>query len=320
MRSLCLRRVCFVTLVVLIVSLAALAQTAPITPAKATPPAKPAPKPAASAPKPKPAKLVAKTAPVSPQPAKAASVSNAVTPSPTPVPATAQALPGIAAQPVVNSPSTQSANNSSTSVPRAATPSAAGSGDSRTPVAGQGIGTFVWPNGWTLIAYGCFRSGTRLFCDFDTTSNNNTQAGVNIWSGAGGVNLVDDGGKITTRHNAFFVGDDGSQFTTAYVGQQPVRFIIEYDDVDQRYTSISLVLARNQIRSVPITLVDPSQPAGKMPARAGLAAPAQAAQSSTQGSGTGLLDKASNTVNNTNTQKKKAQSLWKSVQDAAQPR
>ena len=85
--------------------------------------------------------------------------------------------------------------------------------------------------------------------------------------------MVDDGGKITRRHNAFFVGSDGSQFTTAYISPQPVRFIIEYDDVDQRYTSISLILGRERIQAIPITLIDPSQPAGRIPARASAGAP-----------------------------------------------
>jgi len=137
--------------------------------------------------------------------------------------------------------------------------------DSRAPVSGQGVGTFV-AGPWTLIAYDCLRSGTRLFCDFDTTNQSNTGANSEIWRP---VSLVDDGGKITTRHNAFFVGDDGSQFTTAYLtGQKPARFIIEYDNVDQRYTSISLVCGRDQIQGVPITQMDPSQPVGTIPARA----------------------------------------------------
>jgi hypothetical protein len=161
-----------------------------------------------------------------------------------------------------------STNGAATSTGTAAAP-----GDSRAPVAAQGVGSFLWPGGWTLTAYGCFRTGTRLFCDFDTTNQNNLQADTNIWSGGGGVDLVDDGGKITRRHNAFFVGSDGSQFTTAYISPQPVRFIIEYDDVDQRYTSISLILARERIQAIPITLIDPSQPAGRIPARASAGAP-----------------------------------------------
>ena len=162
-----------------------------------------------------------------------------------------------------------------TSTNGAASPTgtAAAQGDSRAPVAAQGVGSFLWPGGWTLTAYGCFRTGTRLFCDFDTTNQNNLQAETSIWSGGGGVDLVDDGGKITRRHNAFFVGSDGSQFTTAYISPQPVRFIIEYDDVDQRYTSISLILGRERIQAIPITLTDPSQPAGRIPARAFASAP-----------------------------------------------
>lgn len=138
-------------------------------------------------------------------------------------------------------------------------------GDTRSPVGGLGVGSFVF-QGWTLTAYGCFRTGTRLFCDFDTSYVSNFQAATNIW---GPVNLVDDGGKITLRHNAFFVGDDGSQFQIAYLtANKPARFIIEYDDVNQRYTSISLVCGRDQIQAVPITLMDPNQAAGTMPARA----------------------------------------------------
>jgi hypothetical protein len=138
-------------------------------------------------------------------------------------------------------------------------------GDPRAPVGGMGVGSFVF-QGWTLTSYGCFRTGTRLFCDFDTSHRSNLQAGSNIW---GPVKLVDDGGKITDRHNAFFVGDDGSQFATAYLTSgKPARFIIEFDDVGQRYTSISLVLGKEQIQAIPITLMDPSTPAGTLPARA----------------------------------------------------
>lgn len=217
---------------------------------------------------------------------------------------------------------------SQTAVPKPAakqvattTPATAPSTSSRAPIATQGVGTFLWPNGWTLIVYGCFRNGTRLFCDFDTTNQNNLQAGSNIWDR---VNLVDDGGKITGRHNAFFVGEDGSQFPTAYIGSQPVRFVMEYDDIDQRYTSVSLVCGRDRIQGVPIALMDANLPAGKIPTRA--FAPASSSPSSTgtqqaaapQPVGTDAVDKASNTVNNAGAQKKKAQSLWKSLQSTVQ--
>jgi hypothetical protein len=196
----------------------------------------------------------------------------------------------------------------------------------RAPVAAQGVGTFLWPGGWMITAYGCFRTGTRLFCDFDTINQNNLQANNSIW---GAINLVDDGGKITQRHNSFFVGNDGSQFTTAYISMQPVRFIIEYDDVDQRYTSVSLVLGGNRIQGVPIVLIDPSQPAGTIPARAFPSAPSTSTPfTGTPSTGTapqtatpaasGTVDKATNTVNNVNTQKKKASDFWKSLQSTVQ--
>jgi hypothetical protein len=175
--------------------------------------------------------------------------------------------------------STANLSNSQTSP---ASPSAGLSpaGGSRAPVTGQGVGSFVGA-GWTLTAYGCFRSGTRLFCDFDVSHQSNVQARNNIWHT---VNLVDDGGKITNRHNAFFVGQDGSQFPTAYVTPTPVRFVIEYDNVDQRYTSVSLVNGREQIQGVPITPEDGSQPAGAVPARASApsSAPGKAVQSAVQ--------------------------------------
>jgi hypothetical protein len=175
----------------------------------------------------------------------------------------------------------------------------------------------LWPGGWTLTVYGCFRTGTRLFCDFDTTNQNNLAVGSNIWSGAGGVDVVDDGGKITPRHNAFFVGTDGSQFQTAYVGPQPVRFIIEYDDIDQRYSSVSLVLVRDRIQGVPITPIDPSQPAGTIPARVSANAPASGTQGAASGAN-GALDKATQAINAVNDQKNKAQGVVQSVQGAVQ--
>jgi hypothetical protein len=156
------------------------------------------------------------------------------------------------------------------SAPSGTTPGAgmssapAPAGDTRAPVAGQGVGTFV-TGGWTLTAYGCFRTGTRLFCDFDVVFRRNMQANSSIWRQ---VNLVDDGGKITGRHNAFFVGDDGSQFPTAYIAPPtPARFIIEYDNIDARYTSIALVAGPQRIPGVPVTAMDASQPAGTIPVR-----------------------------------------------------
>jgi hypothetical protein len=184
----------------------------------------------------------------------AAAKPNVAIPSPVPNATVPAATPGAspaAAPPASWSPAVSQEGSSTAAGPASAVTSASSGGNgSRSPVGGLGVGTFLWPGGWTLTAYGCFRTGTRLFCDFDTTNQNNPQAGSNIWSGGGGVNLVDDGGKITARHNAFFVGQDGSQFPTAYISPQPVRFLIEYDDVDpELYLGIAGVRTRVNSRS-----------------------------------------------------------------------
>jgi hypothetical protein len=290
----------------------------------ATPP-KPAPKTVAAVPVKKTTAATAQTKATATAATGASSTSSKSAAQPTAVSTVSATQVSQAATSAVTTPVSQTIPSTVSTQANSIVPSGA-AGDSRSPVAGQGIGTFLWPGGWTLTAYGCFRTDTRLFCDFDTTNQNNVQVSSNIWVGGGGVNLVDDGGKITGRHNAFFVGTDGSQFSTAYVTPQPVRFIIEYDDVDPRYSSISLVLGRDRIQRVPITLIDPSTPVERMPARliasntASSTQPVAAGtQPSSQAAANGAIDKATSTVNNANAQKQKAQSLWKSLESAVQP-
>jgi hypothetical protein len=131
-------------------------------------------------------------------------------------------------------------------------------GDPRAPVVAQGVGTFQFRD-FILTAYGCFRTGTRALCDFDATKQNSVQFNAEkLWYA---VVLVDDGGRVTKRHTAYFVGDDGSQFPTAFLSTNPVRLIMEYDDVSPQFTSVSLVNGRDRIQSVPVTALDASQPA-----------------------------------------------------------
>ncbi len=194
--------------------------------------------------------------------------------------------------------------------------------DPRAPVVGQGVGTFV-AAGWTVTAYGCYRTGSRLFCDFDVAYQRNASVASNIWYT---VALVDDGGKITPRHDAYFVGNDGSHFSTAYVSPTAIRFVMEYDDVDPRYSSISLVNGGSRIQNVPIVMEDPAQPEGIIPARGALnsqAAGTQVAgtQAATpdQTAAGNPIDNATQAMNKANDQKKKAQDLWNSVKSAARP-
>ena len=292
--------------ILLVACCTAVAQTT--TPAKPkTPPPSTPVKPAAKA----VAAPVAKTA--TPPAAKAA------------VPSTSGAQPvsQLAAQPVQQPVSTTSQTGPSNLLSTAGTAqtqsnalvgNAAPAGDPRTPVVGQGLGNFLW-GPWSLTAYGCFRTGTRIFCDFDAGSTNNVQAGANLW---GGVNLVDDGGKVTGRHNAFFLANDGTQMTSAYISPgSPVRMIMEYDDVAQNYTSVSLVVGADRIRGVPVTPADPSQPAGTIPGRGTAAASGQATASG-QTPAANPVDKASQALNTATTQQKKAQGLLDQQKSAVQ--
>ena len=148
--------------------------------------------------------------------------------------------------------------------PSAATGVSPGSATSGSPSYASGLGTFL-AGVWTLTAYGCYRSGTRLFCDFDLSGRNNGRANASLYSL---VKLVDDGGRMTLRHNAFYLGTDGSQLSTVFVSPgSPVRMIMEYDDIPQSDTSVSLVFRTDRIPSVPVTAVNSSQPAGTIPAR-----------------------------------------------------
>jgi len=191
-----------------------------------------------------------------------------------------------------------------------------GSGDARAPVAAAGLGSFLWGD-WTLNAYGCYRSGTRLLCDFDTSKQTASQGNANyLWQH---VNLVDNGGRLIRRHNAFFLGEDGSQFDTGYVSQNPVRMVMEFDDVPASVTTVSLVANSDKIENIQV--VDASQQGAAQPAPA--AQPVQAAAPAAAGAQAGAtMDKAQQGVNNaTNTvndKKAKAKGIWDSVKAAAQ--
>jgi hypothetical protein len=186
------------------------------------------------------------------------------------------------------------------------------SGGSRSALTTQGLGTFLWGDG-VLTVYGCYRTGTRVLCDFDFTKQNNAQVNAPwVW---GGVNMVDDGGKVTAIHTGFFMGQDGSQFPTAYVTTNPVRMIMEYDNVASNFNSVALVFGSNRIQGVPITLADPNQPAGTIPGRG-----TTATQGTGTTAGTNPIDGATNAVNNaTNTVNgtaQKSKSLWDSLKSA----
>lgn len=184
--------------------------------------------------------------------------------------------------------------------------------DPRSAVAAQGVGTFLWGD-VTLTAYGCFRTGTRVLCDYDVTKRANQQLNAAWLANWGWVNIVDDGGKITPHHNAFFMAADGSQMADAYItSDQPVRFVTEYADVSPNFNSVSLVHGSDRIQAVPISDAAAAQPgAATQTANAAPGDPAAQAAPGTapaQGGSPASLDSAANTVSNVsqNVQDKKA--------------
>jgi hypothetical protein len=127
----------------------------------------------------------------------------------------------------------------------------------RSAITTQGFGTFN-AGDYTLTAYGCERTGTRVLCDFDVTKQNNQEIGLGAFAQ---VQIVDDGGKITGRHDAFFMAQDGSHMSVAYLSPTPVRYVMEYDDVAQQFNRVTLVYGNQKIQGVSISAAG-SQPAG----------------------------------------------------------
>jgi hypothetical protein len=331
---------CAMILVLPALAAAQTTTTPPKKPAVATP-AKPVQAKPAVATAPVAAKPVAATTPVAAKSATAATpvaakpVAATATAAPVksatgPTTATGQmAVQPASSQAAIPATSTAASQNivpaSSTAGSVSSVPTAA-SGQ-RGAVGLQGTGSFLWGD-WTAIAYGCFRSGTRVLCDFDTLKQNPQQANANqLW---GGLNLVDDGGRVSGRHEAFFMGDDGSQFQTGYISQTPVRLLMEYDDVSANITHATLVLANQRVQNVPITNADPSQPVGTIPARGAGQAPAAAAEGAPAAPASGApaanpvdkaqngVNNAQNQINNVNTQKQKAKSMWDQLKGSVQ--
>jgi hypothetical protein len=101
-----------------------------------------------------------------------------------------------------------------------------------------------------MVVYGCYRTGTRVLCDFDLMKLNAAQVGVGPFAG---IVLVDDGGQISRRHDAYYMGTDGTRMQAAYVSTAPVRYVMEFDNVGEQINSIALVHGSEQIKNVPIS-------------------------------------------------------------------
>jgi hypothetical protein len=219
-------------------------------------PAKPAPKHTPPA-KSTAAKAPAKTTTVAAQPNSAATTPAANTTSAVPArtastaatPAAGVAAPAATSNglPARNSTTAPAASaNQPAAAPAAAAPA---SNAARTAPTTQGLGDFRAQD-FTLTAYSCYRSGSRVLCDFDLTKQRAAQVNTAAFNN---VVLVDDGGKITRRHDAYFMAADGSRMPNAYASATPVRYIMEFDDSTANASSVSLVRGNERIQNVPVS-------------------------------------------------------------------
>jgi hypothetical protein len=97
-------------------------------------------------------------------------------------------------------------------------------------LATQGLRSFHGAD-YLMVVYGCYRTGTRVLCDFDLMKLNAAQVGVGPFAA---IALVDDGGQITRRHDAYYMGTDGRRMQAAYVSTAPVRYAMEFDNVGEQ--------------------------------------------------------------------------------------
>jgi hypothetical protein len=139
--------------------------------------------------------------------------------------------------------------NTAASTLNGANNAAAHYSNSRGILPNQGQGDFRQED-YTLTAYSCYRSGSRLLCDFDVSKAAAAEATTNAFSN---VAIVDDGGKITHRSDAYFMGSDGARLPSAYLSGTPVRYIMEFNDPTQS-ASVSLICGDERIQNVPVNV------------------------------------------------------------------
>jgi hypothetical protein len=136
--------------------------------------------------------------------------------------------------------------------------------DAGSSVPSPSIGSFKGSD-VVLTAYGCFRTGAVVLCDFDVTKQNSAPFKASVlWSSLG---LRDDSGRVSKRHDVFFLADDGTRQPLTTLSTNPVRLIMEFTEVDAQLSSVSLVNGQEQISGVPIDMTDPGQPEGTVPDR-----------------------------------------------------
>jgi hypothetical protein len=60
--------------------------------------------------------------------------------------------------------------------------------------------------------------------------------------------MVDDGGKLTRQHDAYYMATDATGMQPPYVSTAPVRYVMEFDNVGEQFNSVALVSGSEQIK------------------------------------------------------------------------
>lgn len=140
------------------------------------------------------------------------------------------------------------ANTAAGKTPAApATPSA---GNGRPAPNVQGMGSFMG-GGWKLNIYACYRGGNRLLCDFDLLAVNGT-SGQTDTAPFYTLAVVNDGGKVTQRHDAYFVATDGSRLNRGFFSSTPLRYVMEFDSFGQAPASVTMSNGGQIVKNVPV--------------------------------------------------------------------
>ena len=93
-----------------------------------------------------------------------------------------------------------------------------------------------------------------MLCDFDLGKTTAAESNSSLFSN---VAIVDDGGRITHRKDAYFMGTDGARMASAYISASPaVRYIMEFDDPTNS-TSVSLICGDERTQNVPVNVNTP---------------------------------------------------------------
>jgi hypothetical protein len=124
------------------------------------------------------------------------------------------------------------------------------------------VGTFHGAD-YTLTAYGCYRSGEDVLCDFDITKLHAAQTGLQPFAN---LAVIDNGGKINRRSDAYYMAADGSRMENAYVSANAVRYVMQFNGIGQQTKSVSMVHGAVHLDNVPVNTATAS-PANSTPAQ-----------------------------------------------------